>query len=103
MAFICDIVFKNNQVTLKELSQFVKKQLRSFSLEMYWQQVELHFKEFSHEPLNRANAIEYYGETGIDTTIEEIAQLATRENIASILAKITVLAERQDAHVEDTM
>lgn len=56
--------------------------------------IDCHFKTFSAEPLWQGAPIEYFRQTGIITTNQEIAKLATFNVVKSILQKSSLEVQR---------
>lgn len=96
MSFVSKITFRDGQSSLEVFAQYLQKNVQDFPINKHWGQIEAHFYEFAREPLWRDVALEYYRETGIDTTPNEISTLATADTIKSILSKISIQAKLHD-------
>ncbi len=92
IGYFTKITLAKGQGSLKHLSEYVESELHMFPVKQHWEQIATHFEVFAHEALWKTNPIDYYRNTGIVTTVEEIARLATPKTVASIIAKLTVEA-----------
>lgn len=91
--------FARNQGSLKDIERVAKDALQSFSWRDCQDEVLQHFKVYGKEESWRNLVIDYYRDTGIITTTQEVAQLATIDAIERVAAKIHVHVrsfERED-------
>ena len=92
IAYMSKITLKRSQGTLARFTDNLRASIHDFPVEENWPQIAAHMKVYASEPLWRAVSIDYYRETGIIATPIEIANLATRENVQTLLSKVTVQA-----------
>lgn len=77
--------------TTQQIRALLEKALVDFDTSKNIDQIDAHFRAFSEVPLWKNLAISYYRWTGINTTTQEIASLANRSNIDSLLSKIKIV------------
>jgi hypothetical protein len=86
MAFMSQLTISRG-TSVKHLQDHLKS-VQTFLNHIDMDSIRKHFDAFNSEPLWQNAPIDYYRSTGIITTNDEIANLATRNNIISLFAKI---------------
>lgn len=92
MGYISKLTLGVGQGTLSELATYLMLTIKQFQVERDWSQIELHLKTYADEALWKSISIEYYRETGIAASPDEVAELTTKRTIQSIFSKITIEA-----------
>lgn len=84
--FTLPIKYENNTIEAE-----LKKSLEDINKPSLYPSIKENFKKFAGEVLWGSVVIDYFIETGIWTTTEEISHLATSDNIELLLEKINIL------------
>lgn len=91
MGFIMQFTFVRDGIRRDKIADRVRHAMEVFDIAGNMEAIDRHFEAFSSEPLWASFPVEYYRDAGIVTTVEEVAQTATAENIKSLLSKLQVL------------
>lgn len=83
---------------LISLQQQIEDHFHTYPINKHTKELTAHFSGFASEQLWKDSATEYYRYTGIVTTTDEIASLATSETIAAILRKLYIRIRSATAH-----
>lgn len=97
MGYISKLTLGVGQGTLSELAAYLMLTIKQFQVERDWSQIELHLKTYADEALWKSISIEYYRETGIAASPDEVAELTTKKTVQSIFSKITIEATLHDS------
>lgn len=86
------MIFTINKASgrMLELEASLKKHLNTYPVAPNWEAFRAHFDGFASEELWRDSAVEYFRNTGIVTTPDEINHLATRPTIEKIFANLHI-------------
>lgn len=86
------MIFTINKVAgrLTELQDTLKNHLVHYPIEENWPAFRAHFDGFAKADLLKDSAVEYFRNTGIVTTTEEINHLATKAILQKIFAQIRI-------------
>lgn len=76
--------------SLASINTDIQQAIRDIGVAANMSALNKHIAVFAKEALWRAMPLEYYRNTGIVTTVSEIASLTTKERVTSILGKIRV-------------
>lgn len=77
-----------NDISTKSIQQLLSNTVSSFDIEQHLSAINDHFTAYAKEPLWQAMSTDYYRETGIITSTAEVASLATKDTIQSLLSKV---------------
>ena len=90
MAYMSQITLPRGGATLPMLRSLLDGWLHKIDFDQLMPGIRVHFEAYKNNDLLQRIAIDYYRDTGITTTTEEIASLATYENITSLCSKIKI-------------
>lgn len=96
MAYMSKFTMRQDDqaMSLASLRDYIQAALEDIKIDTNMQTLERHFTVFAKEALWQSMPLEYYRSTGIITTNQEVASLATAERLASILTKLRVMTRR---------
>lgn len=98
IGFFAMYTIPRQRLQLTELTQHAVRHIASYPVKQYEKELLLYFDGFAYEQLWKKFSVEYYRETGIATTPEEIRSLASIERIATIFSRIEVEIHDTMAH-----
>jgi len=91
----------SNTFQCEEINKELNKFLANFDVNMNFGQIDTHFKVFASTPTFNNIAVEYYKNTGIHTSTNEIARLADNETIKSLFDKVRINVRPHDSQDND--
>lgn len=97
IGYMSKITIRQDEVAIDDLENYLNASLKKFSVIDNWSQISTHVNAFAHEPLWRNSVIEYFRQTGLVTSVDEIHKFADANCIQSIIAKTTVRVTSYDS------
>lgn len=91
MAYMSHYTITRSTVNLKHIHKLLEQRFQAYYVSSAMPAIHDHFTQYVQEPLWQAMPVEYFRDTGIITTVEEIASYATRETIESLMDKISFI------------
>ncbi len=73
-----------------KLAKVLEEHLHAYPVDQRFSDIKRHFEVFTNEPLWRTAPIDYYQNTGIITSVEELRDLATEENMSRIFSQLKI-------------
>lgn len=89
--YISIYTINDKDLDIKKIQKDCKKQLSLFNVHEYYHDIYEQFTTSADEQLLQFAPLDYYRETGLITTNDEIMKLATESNISSLISKIDVV------------